>query len=99
MACTRWVARQVGSGSEEILYGVANIGVRPTFQAGRSVEVHFFDFDRDLYGIALRVGFVRQIRKEQTFGDAEHLREQIQADSLLARQWLHQIDKEKLSWL
>jgi riboflavin kinase / FMN adenylyltransferase len=93
------VARQLVPPSKEILLGVANIGVRPTFHAGRSVEVHFFDFDKDLYGIELRVGFVRRIRKEQTFGNSNELRDQIQADTLLAREWLRDIDKRMLSWL
>jgi riboflavin kinase / FMN adenylyltransferase len=93
------VARQLVPPSKEILFGVANIGVRPTFQAGRSVEVHFFDFDKNLYGIELRVGFVRRIRKERTFENSDELRKQIQADALLAREWHHEIDKGKLSWL
>lgn len=92
-------ARLISHTNKELLFGVANIGVRPTFRAGRSVEVHLFDFEGDLYGATLRVGFVKRIRGEKKFGSADQLRQQIESDSEQARGWLPQSDKEKLSWL
>src|SRR5215208_6172461 len=46
---------------------VTNIGTRPTVDdSGRlSVETHIFDLDRDLYGSAIRVGFVQRLRDER----------------------------------
>ena len=32
-----------------------------------SIETHIFDFDRDLYGAAIRVGFVQRLRDERAF--------------------------------
>ncbi|MFA9471479.1 MAG: riboflavin biosynthesis protein RibF, partial [Deltaproteobacteria bacterium] len=52
------VARVLGEAGAPLLHGVANLGNRPTFDAGRSVEVHLFGFDGDLYGKRMRVGFV-----------------------------------------
>lgn len=71
-------------GAQRIL-GVANLGTRPTFAAGRSVEVHLFDFTGDLYGARLRVGFVARLRAEQKFDGIDALRAQIAKDARAAR--------------
>src|SRR5690606_39086918 len=54
---------------DERLGGMMNVGRRPTFEADGavSVEVHLFDFDRDIYGDRLRVHFVARIRDEVKF--------------------------------
>jgi riboflavin kinase/FMN adenylyltransferase len=83
----------------ELLLGVANLGTRPTFAAGRSVEVHLFDFDRDIYGTNLRVGFVERVRGEQKFSGIDELRAQIQRDSDHARQLLLARDRELEQWI
>lgn len=95
------VARQLTAGADktEILLGVANLGTRPTFAAGRSVEVHLFDFDRDVYGATLRVGFVERVRGEQKFSGVDELRAQIQRDSDHARQLLLARDRELEQWI
>lgn len=66
---------------------VTNVGVRPTVDAsGRTtVETHLFAFDRDLYGAAIRVGFVQRLRDERRFESIDALREQIDADCRVAR--------------
>lgn len=62
--------------------GVANLGVRPTFGAGgrRGLEVHVPGWSGDLYGEMLEVRFVRRLRGERRFEDAEALRAQIARD-------------------
>jgi riboflavin kinase/FMN adenylyltransferase len=65
--------------------GVANIGDRPTFAAGFSVEVHLHDFDADLYGTRLRVHLVDRIRAEQKFAGVAELVQRIKADIETAR--------------
>ena len=64
---------------------VANIGVRPTFGAGRSVEVHLLDWEGDLYGRALPVAFIARIRGEVKFDGVDALVEQIGRDVTNAR--------------
>ena len=61
--------------------GVANLGRRPTF-GGEDVilEVHLFDFDRDLYGQRLRVAFIDYLRPEAKFDGLEALKSQISSD-------------------
>jgi riboflavin kinase / FMN adenylyltransferase len=68
-----------------IVPGVANIGERPTLNAGFSVEVHLFDFSEDLYGQALRVHLAERLREERRFDGIDALREQIARDMLQAR--------------
>ena len=84
------VIRQLDSVSAErvLLRGVANLGNRPTFNAGRSIEVHVFDFDGDLYNKPLRIGFVQRIRGEQRFSGVEELKRQIKLDCDRARDLL-----------
>ncbi|MEY4583438.1 MAG: hypothetical protein RL701_8141 [Pseudomonadota bacterium] len=88
------VVRELGVPERRVHLGVANLGTRPTFAAGRSVEVHMFDFDRDIYGRELRVGFVERIRGEQRFSGIDELRAQIARDSERARELLSHMDPE-----
>jgi len=65
--------------------GVANIGVRPTLDAGFSVEAHVFDFEGDLYGKSLRLHLVERLREERRFAGLEELKSQIVKDIADAR--------------
>jgi len=80
------LARVLGdAGATTCMLGVANLGTRPTFAAGRSLEVHLLDFDGDLYGRRLRVGFVARLRGEQKFDGIDALGAQIRLDAAAAR--------------
>jgi riboflavin kinase / FMN adenylyltransferase len=66
--------------------GVLNVGVRPTFGGRRrTIEVHLLDYDGDVYGRWLPVGFVERLRGELTFAAPDALRAQIAADVARAR--------------
>ena len=69
------------------LPGVANLGRRPTVvDAGAlSLEVHLFDFDRDIYGQLLEVRFVQHLRDEKKFSGLDELKTQIAIDVARAR--------------
>jgi riboflavin kinase/FMN adenylyltransferase len=62
-----------------------NVGTRPTFAAGRSIEVHLFDVAADLYDQTLRVGLVARLRDEQRFAGVEALVAQLEKDAIAAR--------------
>jgi riboflavin kinase / FMN adenylyltransferase len=64
---------------------VTNIGVRPTFGAGHSIETHLLDVDADLYGAPVRLAFVLRLRDERAFPGAAALSAQIAADCARAR--------------
>jgi riboflavin kinase/FMN adenylyltransferase len=93
------VARVLDEAGAPLLRGVANLGDRPTFAAGRSVEVHLFGFDGDLYGKRLRVGFVARIRGESKFAGLAALREQIDRDCDQAKIALQRPSAELLRWI
>mgnify|MGYP000950588871 FL=1 len=68
------------------LPGVANLGIRPTVGGTRPLlEVHLFDFDRDIYGRHISVRFVHKLRNEQRFSNFDALKAQIAADAAAAR--------------
>jgi riboflavin kinase/FMN adenylyltransferase len=93
------VARVLQEAGAPLLHGVANLGNRPTFQAGRSVEVHLFGFDGDLYGKRLRIGFVARIRGESRFDGPQALREQIDRDCDQAKNALQQLSPDLVRWI
>jgi riboflavin kinase/FMN adenylyltransferase len=66
---------------------VTNIGTRPTVDASglTVIETHIFDFDRDLYGAAIRLAFVQRLRDERAFESVDVLKTQIAADCARAR--------------
>lgn len=70
--------------------GIANIGRRPTVNAGLEsrIEVHLFDFDGDLYGQELSVALHTLLRAERRFEGLDALREQIGRDVRDARDYL-----------
>ncbi len=80
------------------IYGVANVGVRPTFEAGRSVEVFLFDFDRDIYGETLRVGWVQRLRGEVRFDGIDALVAQLNQDVENAKS-IHQVGDARARWI
>ena len=75
----------------ERLGGVANLGTRPTVTPENDkplLEVHLFDFNRNIYGLEMEVLFQERIRDEQTFNGIEELRQQIEKDVRAARELL-----------
>lgn len=71
------------------LPGVASLGVRPTVKEhGRvTLEVHLFDFDRDIYGQHVQVQFLKKIRDEEKLPDLEALKRKIADDERAAREF------------
>ncbi len=74
---------------EGVLYGVANVGVRPTVDGTRqSLEVHLLDFSGNIYGRYLEVRFLDRLRDECRFDGVEALKTQIGLDVTEARRRL-----------
>jgi len=66
--------------------GVANVGTRPTVEGSRTLlEVHLFDFDREIYGAHVCVNFLKKLRDEQRFESFDALKSQINQDAAAAR--------------
>ncbi len=74
----------------EPISGVANVGVRPTVGAEKALlEVHLFDFDRDIYGAHVDVLFLQKLRDEQKFDDMAALQAQITRDCIAAKEFFN----------
>jgi riboflavin kinase / FMN adenylyltransferase len=71
----------------EAVRGVASIGLRPTVdQQGRwLLEVHLFDFTREIYGQLVDVEFVKKLREEQKYETLDALAAAIRRDAEQAR--------------
>lgn len=64
------------------LLGMMNIGVRPTFRTDhqQTLEVHLFEFDREIYGTTVKIQFLNRIRNEVKFYSKEELIAQLHRD-------------------
>ena len=64
------------------LFGMCNIGHRPTVSAGnaRTIETNIFGFDEDIYGLDIKVTFLQKIRDEVRFESLEDLKIQLERD-------------------
>lgn len=71
-------------------WGMMNIGVNPTFDNNElSIEVHFLDYDGDLYGNALNIELLKHLRNEKKFNSIENLKNQIALDESQTRDFIN----------
>lgn len=63
-------------------WGMANIGYRPTFTNSNELilEVHFFNFNQDIYYKKIKVEFYSFIREEKKFDSLENFLYQLKLD-------------------
>jgi len=61
--------------------GMMSIGMNPTIEnKGRSMEVHIFDFNEDIYGKTVKVSFFKKIRNEEKFNNLTELKLRLDND-------------------
>jgi riboflavin kinase / FMN adenylyltransferase len=71
------------------LDGVANVGNRPTLDAGPlSVEAHLFNVDEDLYGQPITIELLLRLRDEEKYDSVAELKVAIADDVQMAKAWL-----------
>jgi len=71
--------------------GVLNIGIRPTFSRQKKrpvVEVHIFNFRRNIYRHNIEVEFFKKIRNEKRFRSPDLLKKQVILDKIMAKRQL-----------
>lgn len=74
--------------NDKIYLSLTNIGTRPTVNGHNlRVETHILDFNEDIYGINIKILFVRKIRDEVKFSNLEELKTQIKKDVESAREF------------
>lgn len=72
---------------KELVYGMLNIGTNPTVSSTNtlSIEVFFFNFNKNLYDTELRIQLLDRIRDEIKFTDLEALKTQLERDQQTAQ--------------
>jgi len=74
-----YVAKAIVNG--ETLYGMMNIGFNPTVNGEKqTIEIHLFNFDKDIYDQNIEVSLLHYIREEQKFGSLDALKAQLHQD-------------------
>jgi riboflavin kinase/FMN adenylyltransferase len=77
---------------EKTVFGIMNIGLNPTVNGeGLSIEVHFLDFNADLYHTEITVSVRDRIRDEKKFTSIDLLKSQIQEDKNYAISYIKKI--------
>ncbi|RKS12834.1 bifunctional riboflavin kinase/FAD synthetase [Flavobacterium sp. 120] len=72
------------------VFGMMNIGFNPTVNGQKqSIEIHYFDFNADLYNQKISVSILQRIRSEQKFESVDLLKEQLEKDKKMALEFLN----------
>jgi len=67
--------------NDSIVYGMMNIGMNPTVNGQKqTIEVHFLDFDKDIYGQNIQIELLQRLRDEEKFESVEALKTQLSID-------------------
>jgi len=78
--------------NEKEVFGMMNIGFNPTVNGDKkTIEVHLFEFDADIYGQKLEISLLEYIREEQKFGSLDLLTQQLNLDKKTALDFVSQL--------
>ena len=73
-------------------YGMMNIGKNPTIgENEQSIEVHFFNLDKDIYNKNLKISILEHIREEQKFNSLTELQTQLEKDKLFSLNYIQNL--------
>lgn len=72
--------------------GMLNIGDNPTFaDKNWSIEVHIFEFDKNIYNQTVEIAFIQRMRDEMKFSSVDELIQQMKEDEVNAKEILKDI--------
>lgn len=67
--------------NNHIVYGMMNIGFNPTVEGDEeTIEVHFFNFNKNIYNKTIQIDLLHRLRDEQKFESVEALKTQLETD-------------------
>ena len=76
------------------VFGMMNIGTNPTVDGKtRSIEVYFFNFNKDIYNSELKIEFLKRLRSEEKFQNLEALKIQLKKDMKNASDYIKTINE------
>ncbi len=80
---------------DNLVYGMMNIGKKPTVKGKKkTIEVHFFEYDKDIYGQKLQINLLKRIRNEEKFDSIRLLQDQLIKDKQFALAYFDSIKNE-----
>ena len=78
--------------NQKTIFGMMNMGFNPTVAGEKlSLEVHYFDFNADLYNQEIRVSILEYLRPEQKFDSVAKLKEQLEKDKNTALTYINNL--------
>ena len=73
-------------------FGMMNIGKNPTIgENEQSIEVHFFELNRDIYNENLKISILEHIREEQKFNSLSELQAQLEKDKSFSLDYIQNL--------
>lgn len=76
--------------NQKTVFGMMNIGFNPTVLNEKiAVEIHYFDFDANLYNQEIQVSILKYLRPEHKFASILDLKEQLKRDQKEALQFVN----------
>lgn len=76
-------------GLEKDYFGAAYVGTRPTLGGLEPLlEVHIFELDTDIYGVHLKILFLKKIRSDEKFATIDKLKAQMEKDIYTIQHWI-----------
>ena len=76
----------------KFIYGMVNIGTRPTVDGtSQTIEIHFFDFNRDIYNTNITISLLKRIRSEQKFDSLDALKKQLALDKITSLKFINKL--------
>lgn len=78
--------------NSKVVFGMMNIGVNPTVNGtSQTIEIHFFDYNENLYNQKISIALLQRIRSEQKFKSVEALKDQLMIDKETALSFISKL--------
>ncbi|MBA4321062.1 MAG: riboflavin biosynthesis protein RibF [Flavobacterium sp.] len=78
--------------NQKTVFGMMNIGFNPTVAGENlSIEIHYFDFNEELYDQKISVSLLEYLRPEQKFDSVALLKQQLEKDKKSALDYINKL--------
>jgi riboflavin kinase / FMN adenylyltransferase len=78
---------------KKLIFGMMNIGVNPTFDGTKqSIEIHFINFNKNIYNQNLTIYMISRIRDEKKFNSVEDLKTQLELDKVSTLSYIESLN-------
>ena len=78
---------------KKLIFGMMNIGFNPTFDGTKqSIEIHFLNFNKNIYNQNLTIYMISRIRDEKKFNSVEDLKTQLELDKVSTLSYIESLN-------